>query len=178
MKKSKSYPKTYPKVEKDIDKKGRPVHREYHKVEGFPSDFDKDRFGDKIAEVILHNVPERHLPYLKKRLGMTPKPAEKKQYKSLRRVYSFILAKAYLIDDHDEIKYCSVTDFNARVKSIFGIDKPRQYYLTVRSTYKGEKNFLNFNDEMAKAHPKDYDYAMMIYADYYPKIDKHFPKKK
>lgn len=166
MKKNKSYPKSYPHVEKDIDKDGRPVHREYHKIEGFPADFDTERFGDTIAKVILHNVPERHLPYLKKRLGMAPKPAEKKPYESLRRVYAFILVEAHnrklidvlsmgqsgLIDYISQNPKIEISGNTVSTTILYGSKK-----------YPKEKAFISYYPQMAKLFTPDYGYAMTIF---------------
>src|ERR1035437_3719165 len=135
-------------------------------------------------DLMLHSTANRikvvrYLQFLgvKEETVTAYKPTEKKQYKSLIRVHCFILARAYLKDKHDEIKDCSEREFYERVKKIFSTEKPRQYYLMVRSKYKEDSNYLNYYDEMAIKHPEDYDYAMMLYKEYYPKISVYFPKK-
>lgn len=101
---------------------------------------------------------------------------KEKNYKSLIRVHCFILAEAYHAG-HSSIKTCTEKIFNSGIQKVFGTSKPRQYYLYVRSTYKGEQNFINFTPQMRKKHPEDYDFAMGMYEKYYPKINDLFPKE-
>ncbi|HVN57776.1 MAG TPA: hypothetical protein VMT63_05720 [Bacteroidales bacterium] len=70
--------KPTPRVEKSTDKDGRPIHREYSVLDdtGFFAGFDEEKFGETISKIILHDVPDRHLPYLKKHLEITAKSTE------------------------------------------------------------------------------------------------------
>lgn len=89
------------------------------------------------------------------------------EHKSLRRVYSFILAQSYH-KGNAEIKNMSKTDFLVYVSELFkDSQKANSVYQTVRSTYKTESNFLNFFSDMKDAHSLDYEYAMKVYRNYF-----------
>lgn len=94
-----------------------------------------------------------------------------KEYKSLRRVYSFILAEAYH-KGHAKISSMGKKDFKTYVSELFNdSEKVNSVYQTVRSTYKEESNFLNFFSEMKGIYSPDYQYAMKIYKKYFPEND-------
>ena len=88
---------------------------------------------------------------------------------SMRRVRSFILAEAYNRGEF-KIKDCTEKEFNKIIKEKFNNDKPRSTYQTVRSTYKGEMNYLNFLANMKVRYSREYEYAMKIFKDYYPDL--------
>ena len=94
-------------------------------------------------------------------------PEPEKEYISLRRVYSFILAIAFH-KGHSEIQDLGKRDFENYISKMFPDAKsPATIYQTVRSTYKNESNFLLYTSEMEKNYCKDYDYAMKIFNNYF-----------
>jgi hypothetical protein len=91
-----------------------------------------------------------------------------KPYKSKRRFISFIIAEAYFNHNQTFWKDCSKKDFAINLKKIFNVPDSIQYFQTVRSSYKDEKNYLNYYDKMKEIYKQDYEYAMDHLKDYYP----------
>jgi hypothetical protein len=65
MKRNKTYPKTYPSVEKAIDKDGKPVHREYHLLHDITLP-TKEEFEETHLKVLLKITPKSDLEALEK----------------------------------------------------------------------------------------------------------------
>ena len=106
-------------------------------------------------------VVERYLKFLEKPIIKT------EPYKSLRRVYAFILVET-VRRGNKFIADCSKKEFEAHVSKKFNDISPNTLYVTVRSSYKGERNFINYFDEMAAEYAQDYDHALKLYNTYYP----------
>lgn len=116
---------------------------------------------------------DSYLRFMKERRdevnGPESKLYEQKEYHSLRRVYSFILAEAYL-RGMKLIKDMSKVEFKRYAEEKFKVQSGGPIYQTVRSTYKSESNFINYYTEMKREYFLDHEFAMRIFNKYYPDL--------
>lgn len=97
---------------------------------------------------------------------------------SWRRVYSFILAEAFKrgeskIRDMSKNSFLRYVSVEMEFKGVV----PHTIYQTVRSTYRGEDNYLNFFEEMKKKYHKEYSQSMKLFSNYYPNLQISQDKK-
>jgi hypothetical protein len=122
---------------------------------------------DEIEDRYLRKRVESYLEICKKMLI-----AEVKKSKlSMRRVYSFMITEA-LNRGESRIRSMGKKEFMNYIslEKNFKDSSPNTIYITVKSTYKGEKNYIIYFDEMKKKFRSEYDYAMKTFMDYYPNL--------